>query len=254
MSEQGDALPQILSGSRAIVTAAGSGIGRATALALSAAGADVIAVDIDEELLATLMQKAHRINGVRVDVTNASELETMMGSAGEVNVLVNCVGGVSNGTVIDFDADKWSRDWNLNVVSMANAIKNVLPGMMAVGSGSIINISSVVSSVKGAKDRCLYGTTKAAVIGLTKSVAVDFVEYGVRCNAICPGTIATPSLDERISAFVDPAQARKDFIARQPMGRLGTAEEIASLALYLASPSGAFATGQAYVVDGGWSQ
>ena len=242
-----------LEGLTAIVTAAGAGIGKASAVALAENGARIIAIDVNDASLGHLEAQFPTMHCVHADVTDPVQLEKLKRSTGNVEILVNCAGRVAHGTVLDFDDDEWSRDWQLNVVSMARLTKLFLPSMVAKGSGSIINISSVVSSNKGAANRCLYGTTKAAVIGLTKSIAFDFVTHGVRCNAICPGTIATPSLDDRIAALGDPTQVRAGFVARQPMGRLGTPEEIAALVVYLASPAGAFSTGQTYIIDGGWS-
>lgn len=242
-----------LEGLTAIVTAAGAGIGRASAAALADHGAKVIAIDINDASLRQLKDEFPDMHCVLEDVTNAAQLKKLVQSAGKVDILVNCAGRVAHGTVLDLDEDEWSRDWQLNVVSMARLSQLLLPQMIAKGGGSIINIASVVSSLKGATNRCLYGTTKAAIIGLTKSIAIDFVADGIRCNAICPGTIATPSLDDRIAALGDPTEVRAGFVARQPMGRLGTPEEIAALVVYLASPAGAFSTGQTYIIDGGWS-
>ena len=242
-----------LAGKRALVTAAGQGIGRATALAFAREGARVIATDIDEVKLARLAREEPRIEVTPMDVCDASAIDAVVARAGPFDVLFNCAGFVHQGTLLDCAPEDWSRSFDLNVHSMYRTIRAVLPGMLARGAGSIVNMSSVASSLKGAPNRCVYGTTKAAVIGLTKSVAADFVARGIRCNAICPGTVQTPSLDERIAASGDPERARAAFIARQPMGRVGTAEEIAALVVHLAGDESAYTTGGVFVVDGGWS-
>lgn len=239
-----------LQGKTAFVTAAAQGIGRATALAFAAEGARVVATDVNDAKLAELAQ----IKGIatrRLDVTDAAAVAAAIGEAGRIDTLVNVAGFVHHGTILDAEAKDWAFSWNLNVLGMANTIKAALPGMVERGGGAIVNIASVASSLKGIVNRCVYGTTKAAVIGLTKSVAIDFVGKGIRCNAVCPGTVQTPSLDQRIAAFADPVEARKAFIARQPMGRLGTAEEIAAMCVYLASDDAVFVTGQAMSIDGG---
>lgn len=237
-----------LSGKRALITAAGAGIGRATAEAFAAEGADVLATDIDAAALESLTG----VRVARLDVTDAAEIAGLAAGEGAFDILVNAAGWVPHGSVLDCSDEDWDRAFSLNVTSMHRMIRAFLPGMLSQGAGSIINISSVAGSLKGAPNRYAYGATKAAVVGLTKAVAADFVMRGVRCNAICPGTIDTPSLAGRIAAFADPVAARKDFIARQPMGRLGTAAEVASLAVYLASDEAGFTTGQAHVIDGGW--
>jgi len=250
---QEDGVPGRLAGKTAFITAAGQGIGRAAVLAFAAEGASVIATDIDDKKLAELA-KAQGVTAThRLDVTDPAAVQACARAAGRVDALVNVAGYVHSGTILDAEAKDWAFSWNLNVLGMVNTIRAFMPQMVANGGGSVVNIASVASSMKGIVNRCVYGTTKAAVIGLTKSVAVDFVTKGVRCNAICPGTVQTPSLDDRINAFTDPVEARKAFIARQPMGRLGTAEEIAALCVYLACDESVFVTGQAVVIDGGIS-
>ena len=239
-----------LEGKTAFVTAAAQGIGRATALAFVAEGARVVATDVNEAKLAELAA-TKGITTRRLDVTDPAAVAAAIKDAGRIDALVNVAGYVHHGTVLDAEAKDWAFSWNLNVLGMVNTIKAALPGMLDRGGGAIVNIASVAGSIKGIVDRSVYGTTKAAVIGLTKSVAIDFVGKAVRCNAICPGTVQTPSLDQRIDAFADPAEARKAFIARQPMGRLGTAEEIAAMCVYLASDDAVFVTGQTMVIDGG---
>jgi 2-keto-3-deoxy-L-fuconate dehydrogenase len=239
-----------LQGKTALVTAAGQGIGRASALAMAAEGAQVWATDVNAQLL----QAYAGVPNVRtavLDVLDRAAIERLIGELPPLAVLFNCAGYVHNGTVLQAEDRDWDFSFNLNVRSQFWTIRAALPKMIAAGGGSIINMASVVSSIKGLPNRFVYGATKAAVIGLTKSVAVDFVKQGIRCNAVCPGTVDTPSLAERINAYPDPAAARQAFIARQPMGRLATAEEIAPLIVYLASDESAFVTGQAYVIDGG---
>jgi 2-keto-3-deoxy-L-fuconate dehydrogenase len=240
-----------LDGKVAMVTAAGQGIGRATALAFAVEGARVLASDLEMDKLAGLSDPG--ILTERLDVTDSAALLDYAGRAGPIDILVNCAGWVHHGTILDGDEKDWDRSLDVNLRSMYRLIRAVLPSMVERGQGTIINIASVVSSLKAAPNRCLYATSKAGVIGLTKAVAMDFVAQGIRCNAICPGTIDTPSLAERISAFADPVAARRDFLMRQPMGRFGTAEEVAELAVYLASDAGAFVTGTAVVIDGGMS-
>jgi len=237
-----------LSGKTAIVTAAGSGIGRASAEAFVRAGARVIAVDIDAIALKSLT----RCEGAVLDVRDPSAIAEFAARIGPVNVLFNCAGMVPGGTVLSVELEKWQAAFDLNVHAMFHMIRAFLPGMVAARGGSIINMSSVASSITGVPDRCAYGATKAAVIGLTKSVAADFVAQGIRCNAICPGTVDTPSLQARLHAYGDYAKTRAEFEARQPMGRLGKPEEIAALALHLASDESGFTTGQIHVIDGGW--
>ncbi len=243
-----------LAGRTAFITAAAQGIGRATALAYVAEGARVIATDLNEAKLAEL---GAGITTHRMDATDAADIARVLGAAGPIDILFNCAGYVHQGTVLDSTDDEWDFAWALNVRSMVRCIQAALPGMIERGRGSIINMSSGASSIKGAPGRCVYGTTKAAVIGLTKSVAADTVKHGVRCNAICPGTVQTPSLDDRIAANAAQAgsveAARAAFIARQAMGRLGTPEEIAACAVYLGSDETQFITGQTIVIDGGWT-
>lgn len=239
-----------LTGKRALVTAAAQGIGRATAEAFAIEGAQVIATDVNEEKLAEL-DGVHGIRVRRLDVTDRGAVLSMAAETGAVDVLFNCAGFVHHGSILECEESDWDFSFDLNVKSMYLVIGAFLPAMLDAGGGSIINISSVASSIKGIAHRCAYGASKAAVIGLTKSVAADYISRGVRCNAICPGTVESPSLQERIAAFDDPEKARRDFIARQPLGRLGTAEEIAAMAVYLASDESAFTTGTSMVVDGG---
>jgi len=235
----------------ALITAAGQGIGRATALAFAREGANVWATDINEDTLAILAGEAPRIEVRQLDVTDAGTIADTIAEIGTLDVLFNCAGFVHHGTILDCTEADWDFSFDLNVRSMYRTIRAALPAMIENGGGSIVNVASVASNVKGVSNRCLYGATKAAVIGLTKSVATDYVAQGIRCNAICPGTVQTPSLDERIDAFDNPTAARKAFIARQPMGRLGTAEEIAALAVYLASDESAYTTGTEAIIDGG---
>ena len=239
-----------LAGKIALVTAAAQGIGRATALAFAQEGATVWATDLDVAKLADL-KSTPGINTRKLDVMQQSEVIAAAQEIGNVNVLFNCAGFVHNGDILHCEQADWDFSFNLNVRSMYYTIKAFLPAMLANGGGSIVNIASVASNVRGVPNRFVYGASKAAVIGLTKAIAADYVAKGVRCNAICPGTVESPSLQDRINAQADPVQARKDFIARQPMGRLGKAEEIAALAVYLASDEAAFATGQSFIVDGG---
>ncbi len=241
-----------LAGKRALVTAAGQGIGRAAALAFAAEGARVIATDIDAGLLDTLAREAG-IEARILDVTDPAAIAALARDLGALDVLFNCAGFVHHGTILDCAEDDFDFSVTLNVRAMYRSIKAFLPAMLEAGHGNIINMASMASSLTAAENRFIYGLTKAAVIGLTKSVAKDFVGRGIRCNAICPATVDSPSLQGRIDAFDDPEAARAAFIARQPMGRLGTVEEIAALCVYLASDESAFTTGTAVVVDGGWS-
>ncbi|HEX6396237.1 MAG TPA: SDR family oxidoreductase [Steroidobacteraceae bacterium] len=237
-----------LSGKTAIVTAAGSGIGRASAEAFSRAGARVIAVDID----AIALESLTHCEGAVLDVRDPKAIAEFAARVGPVDVMFNCAGIVPGGTVLSVEPEKWYAAFDLNVHAMFHMIRAFLPGMIEARGGSIINMSSVAGSITGVPDRCAYGATKAAVIGLTKSVAADFVAQGIRCNAICPGTVDTPSLQARLYAYGDYEKTRKDFEARQPMGRLGKPEEIAALALHLASDESGFTTGQIHIIDGGW--
>jgi len=239
-----------LEGKKALVTAAAQGIGRAIVEKFVAEGASVLATDINMDILSQLDGMAN-VTTVRLDVTDADAVKAVAAEAGPLDVLVNCAGFVHHGTILECDEADYDFSFDINVRGAYRMIRATLPGMLASGGGSIVNISSVASSIAGVPNRFIYGTTKAAVLGLTKSVAKDFVDKGVRCNAICPGTVDTPSLQDRINAFDDPVAARKAFIARQPMGRLGTAEEIAALALYLASDESGFVTGEWVVIDGG---
>ena len=239
-----------LHGKTAVLTAAAQGIGRATALAFAAEGARVLATDVNADALREL-EGSDNLRIRPLDVTDPDAIALLAQGVEAPDILFNCAGYVHHGTVLDCSEDDWSFTMELNVRSMFRMIRAFLPGMIARGGGAIINVASVASSLRGFPFRCAYGTSKAAVIGLTKSVAADFVGSGIRCNCICPGTVQTPSLDERIAAFDDPVQARKDFIRRQPLGRLGTAEEIAAMAVYLAADESAYATGATMVVDGG---
>jgi 2-keto-3-deoxy-L-fuconate dehydrogenase len=242
-----------LSGKNALVTAAGQGIGRATALAFARENATVWATDINVEALAALKESSPGIETRRLDVRDSQAVAAIAEEFPDADVLFNCAGFVHAGTILQCSESDWDFSFDLNVKSMYRTIRAVLPGMLKNGRGSIVNMSSVASSVIGVPERCAYGATKAAVIGLTKSIAKDFVTQGVRCNAICPGTVDSPSLGERIAARGDVEKVRAEFIARQPMGRFGKPEEIAALAVYLASDEAAFTTGQIHVIDGGWS-
>ncbi|MEA1648301.1 SDR family oxidoreductase [Nitrospirillum sp. BR 11164] len=238
-----------LEGKTALVTAAAQGIGRAAAELFAREGATVHATDINTDKLAEMAGcRPHRL-----DVRSDADVAAIAAEVGPIDVLFNCAGFVHAGTILECDAAAWDFSWDLNVSAMYRTIRAFLPGMLEAGRGSIVNMSSVASSIKGVPNRFAYGATKAAVIGLTKAVAADFVGRGVRCNAICPGTVHTPSLDERLAATGDYAAAQAAFVARQPMGRLGRAEEIAELALYLASDASSFTTGAIHVIDGGWT-
>jgi 2-keto-3-deoxy-L-fuconate dehydrogenase len=237
-----------LAGKTAVVTAAASGIGRASAEAFARAGARVFAIDIDAKALQSVAGCEPHV----LDVRDAQAIEAFARAAGKIDVLFNCAGTVPKGTVLTIDPATWNAAFDLNVTSMYHMIRAFLPAMVAARSGSIINMSSVAGSITGVPDRCAYGATKAAVIGLTKSVAADFVAHGIRCNAICPGTVDTPSLQARLHSSGDYERTRAEFEARQPMGRLGKPEEIAALAVHLASDESGFTTGQTHIVDGGW--
>jgi 2-keto-3-deoxy-L-fuconate dehydrogenase len=242
-----------LAGKTALATAAGAGIGRATALAFAREGARVLATDIDAAALASLAAESPGIETAPLDVRSDQAVAALFAGGFAPDILFNCAGFVHHGTILECAPGDWAFSFDLNVTSMYRIIRAALPGMLARGGGSIINMASAASSVRAAANRFVYGATKAAVIGLTKSVAADFVAQGVRCNAICPGTVQSPSLEGRIAALPDPVAGRAAFIARQPMGRLGTPEEVAALAVYLASDESAFTTGTAQVIDGGWS-
>jgi len=237
-----------LAGKTALVTGAGQGIGHASAALFAAEGARVIATDRVPRLLEDLTGCEQR----GLDVADPNAIIALADEIGPVDILFNVVGHVHSGTILDCDEAAWAGSLTVNMTAMYRTIRALLPAMLAKGGGSIVNISSIASSVKGIPNRFAYGATKAGVIGLTKSVAADFVGQGIRCNAICPGTIDTPSLQQRLHDTGDYEQARQAFVARQPMGRLGTAEEIAQLALYLASDESAFTTGAIHVIDGGW--
>lgn len=238
-----------LAGKIAFVTAAAQGMGRGAALAFAREGAQVWATDIDPKGLSSLEHEGIR-NRV-LDVIDAAAVARTAQEVGDIDVLFNCAGIVQNGSILDATSADWDLGFAVNVKSMYLVTRAVLPGMLRRGGGSIINMASVASSIRGLPNRFIYGTTKAAVIGLTKAIAADFVKQRIRCNAICPGTVDTPSLQGRINAQPDPVQARKDFIARQPMGRLGTVDDITGLLVFLASDESLFATGNAYSIDGG---
>jgi 2-keto-3-deoxy-L-fuconate dehydrogenase len=238
-----------LAGKTAFITAAGQGMGRAAALAFAREGARVWATDINAKAVSELDKG--EIKTRTLDVTDEAAIAKIAQEVGDVDVLFNCAGMVQNGTILDATPRDWELGFAVNVRSMFLVSRAFLPGMLRKGRGSIINMASVASSIRGLPNRFVYGTTKAAVIGLTKAIAADYVKQGVRCNAVCPGTVDTPSLQGRINAQADPVQARKDFVARQPMGRLGTVDDITGLLVFLASDESLFATGNAYSIDGG---
>ena len=240
-----------LTGKTCLVTAAGQGIGRATVLAMQAEGGTVFASDINGDSLVDLA--ALGLSTIKLDVMDPASIAAGLDATGGVDVLFNCAGFVANGTILDCDEDQWAFSNGLNVTAMYRMCRTFLPAMIERGGGSIINMSSVASSVIAAPNRFVYGTTKAAVIGMTKAIAADFITQGVRCNAICPGTVESPSLEQRLRDTGDYDAARAAFIARQPIGRIGKAEEIAALAVYLASDESAYTTGHAHVIDGGWA-
>lgn len=239
-----------LKGKTVLVTAAGQGIGRASVLAMATEGAQVLATDINAELLKAYAGVPN-VRTERLDVMDKAAIQDLVARSAPFNVLFNCAGVVHNGSILQVTDEDWSFAFNLNVRAQYWMIQAALPKMLANGGGSIINMSSVCSSIKGLPNRFAYGASKAAVVGLTKSVAADFVAQGIRCNAIAPGTVDTPSLGDRINTYADPVAARQNFIARQPMGRLAQAHEIAPIVVYLASDESAFATGQLFSVDGG---
>ena len=239
-----------LAGKSAFITAAGQGMGRAAAIAFAREGAKVFATDMNAKTVGGLDGK----DGIRtavLDVTDEAAIQKIAQQAGEVDILFNCAGIVHHGSILDASSKDWDQAFAVNVKSMFLVSKAFIPGMLKKGRGSIINMASVASSIRGLPNRFVYGASKAAVIGLTKSIAADYVGKGIRCNAVCPGTVDTPSLQGRINAFADPVQARKDFVARQPMGRLGTVDDITGLLVFLASDESLFATGNAYSIDGG---
>lgn len=246
-------MDQTFAGKTALVTAAANGIGRASALALAERGAKVIATDIDGDGVAALAETSDTITGQRLDVLDAAAVAALIAEHPRLDILVNCAGWVHDGTILDCDDEVWDRSFALNAKAMFRLTKAVLPGMLEAGAGSIVNIASIVSSEKGAPRRFAYGSSKAAIIGMTKSIAADFVKQGIRCNAICPGTVQSPSLEDRLRATGDFEAALAAFKDRQPMGRLGQPEEIAALVCYLASDAAGFTTGQALAIDGGWS-
>lgn len=240
-----------LAGKRALLTAAGQGIGRATALAFAAEGAEVWATDLDPAKLSDLAAEASGLHTRVLDVLAEEEIAGLAAELGALDVLFNCAGHVHHGTVLETSDRDWDFAFRLNVRSMFWTIRAFLPAMIAAGGGSIVNVASVVGSVKGVPNRFAYGATKGAVVGLTKSVAADFIGKGIRCNAICPATIHTPSWEGRVAAAADPAQAERDFLARQPLGRIGTPKEVAALAVYLAADESAYTTGAVHLIDGG---
>jgi 2-keto-3-deoxy-L-fuconate dehydrogenase len=242
-----------LAGKTAIVTSAAQGIGRSTVIAMAREGAKVYATDIREDLLGQLAAETKGIEAFKLDVLKLDEIEAAAKRAKNVDVLFNCSGYVHHGTILDCDEKSWDFSFDLNTKAHYRMIKAFLPGMLERGKGAIVNMSSAASSIKGIQNRFVYGATKAAVIGLTKALAADFVGKGIRCNAVCPGTVDTPSLNDRMRAQGDYDKARNAFIARQPMGRMASPEEIANLVVYLASDEAAFVTGQTFVIDGGWT-
>lgn len=242
-----------LAGKIALVTAAAQGIGRATALAFADEGATVWATDINEAALSELSKDRPGISTRRLDVLKAQEVDKLAAELGTLDVLFNCAGFVHHGTVLDCTEKDLDFAFDLNVKSMFRTCHAFMPAMLQAGKGSIVNMSSAVSSIKGAPNRFIYGATKAAVIGLTKAIAIDFIRRGIRCNAICPATVQSPSLDQRMAAQGDVEKAYREFVARQPMGRIGRPEEVAALAVYLASDESSFTTGQVHIIDGGFA-
>jgi len=242
-----------LQGKKALLSAAGQGIGAATARAFAREGAQVYATDINDQLLQKLAAELPGIQTKELDVRDTQAVNALAAELGAIEILFNCAGFVHQGTILDCSEADWDFSFDMNVKSMYRTCRAFLPAMLAAKKGSIINMSSGASSVKGAPNRLVYGTTKAAVIGLTKALAADCIGQGIRVNAICPGTVESPSLEQRMAALGDVEKARKEFVARQPMGRLGKPEEIAALAVYLASDESAFTTGQIHIIDGGWT-
>ena len=240
-----------LEGKNAIVTAAGQGIGKATAITFHNEGAKVTATDINNETLADLNKEYPNISVKKLDSTNNGEIKSFVNDIDKIDILFNAVGFVHHGTILDCEEKDWDFSFNTNIKSMYFMCKTVLPKMLEKDGGRIINVASVASSIKGLPNRFVYGASKAAIIGLTKSIASDFVKQKIRCNAIAPGTVFTPSWEDRVKQSPDPVKAKKDFIARQPMERLGTAQEIADFAIYLASDESTFTTGNTFSVDGG---
>jgi len=240
-----------LEGKTVVITAAGQGIGRASALACVAEGASVIATDINQETLDSLAKESGCQTQI-LDVTDQAAIDSFAASTGAIDVLFNCAGFVHSGTILDCPKDAWDRSFSINVDSQYFMCRAFLPLMLEAGGGSIINMSSVASSVKGVPNRFVYCATKAAVVGLTKAIAADFVGQGIRCNAICPGTVESPSLEERLKAMGNYEEARAAFVARQPQGRIGSPDEIAALVVYLASEESGYTTGTTHVIDGGW--
>jgi 2-dehydro-3-deoxy-L-fuconate 4-dehydrogenase len=237
----------------AFVTAAGQGIGQATAIAFADEGALVWATDVNESSLAALSHDRPNIRTRRLDVRETQDITGCAAEVGTIDILFNCAGYVHHGSILDCSEKDWDFSFDLNVKSMYLTSRAFLPAMLKAGKGNIINMSSAASSIKAAPNRFVYGSTKAAVIGLTKAIAADFIRSGIRCNAICPGTVQSPSLEQRIAAQGNIKNARSEFVARQPMGRIGRPEEIAALAVYLASDESSYTTGQIHIIDGGFS-
>ena len=240
-----------LTGKRALITAAGQGIGRASAIAMANEGAKVIATDVNAGALATLQHD--NIETMVLNVREPASIAAAVAGSGGVNVLFNCAGFVAAGSILECDEDQWAFSLDLNMTAMYRMCRAFLPGMLAGGGGSIINMASAVSSIIAAPNRFVYGATKAGVIGMSKAIATDFITQGIRCNVICPGTVESPSLEQRLRDTGDYEAAKKAFIARQPIGRIGKAEEIANLVVYLASDESAYTTGTTHLIDGGWS-
>ena len=252
INQQNSLMAARLAGKVALLTAAAQGIGRATALTFADEGAVVWATDINQAGLEELAAERPAIHRRLLDVRNEKAIQEIVAEIGAVDVLFNCAGYVHHGTILECSEKDWDSSFDLNVKSMYRTCRAVLPGMLNAGKGSIVNMASGASCIKAAPNRFVYMSTKAAVIGLTKAIAVDFIRQGIRCNAICPGTVQSPSLEQRMSAQGDFEKARAEFVARQPMGRLGRPEEIAALAVYLASDESSFTTGQTHIIDGGW--